>query len=82
MLVHRDDVAGVHERDPPSLAAEGPPHQVGPPDEDDLRLATPRPVQERAPDGLVRGVVAAHGIHRDAHQRAPVTGSRSWASST
>jgi len=66
--VHLDGVAGIDDRDPrwrrtPERAL----HLFRSADERDLGLTALRSVQQRAPDDLVRGVIAAHRIDRDAH---------------
>ena len=66
MHLHR--VARVHDAHTVMESpAERMPQILVAPDEDDLGGAALGSVQQRAPDDLVRGVIAAHRIDRDAH---------------
>ena len=68
MLAHTDDVARVDHLDAlPRRAAEQVADVRLPAHEHELGGSATRPIQERAPDDLVRGVVATHGIDGDAH---------------
>src|SRR5258706_6564702 len=69
MLVHLDDVPSVDDGDPRARRrAERGPDGLLAPDKHEIRDATLRPVQQRAPNHLVRGVVTTHRVDRDAHR--------------
>src|SRR5260221_10444064 len=69
MLVHLDDVPRVDDGDTRARRrAERGPDGLLAPDEHEIGDATLRPVQQRAPNDLVRGVVTTHRVDRDAHR--------------
>jgi len=53
--------------DPRTRAAQEWSQTIFAPDEHDVRCAALVPIQQRAPDDLVRGVVATHGVDGYAH---------------
>jgi len=68
MLVHLHGVTRIdHGHSGVRSATEGPVDLFLASDQNDLSLTAFRSVQQRAPDDLVRGVIAAHRIDRDAH---------------
>jgi hypothetical protein len=54
------------------VGTKGPEDLVLAPYEDEVRRTTLLPIQQSAPDDLVRGVVAAHRVDGDLHQSAAV----------
>src|SRR5258706_6026673 len=67
MLVHPDDARRMDDLDP-RLRADHAREPCLVADEDKIRgILGFRPIQQRAPDYLVRGVVTAHGVDGDAH---------------
>jgi len=73
MLVHSDDVLRRADRDPRRyIRTEGLADLVLAPDEHEVRWTALFPIQQSAPDDLVRGVVAAHRVDGDIHQSAAV----------
>ena len=67
MLVHRDHFSGVLDLDAKMRAAEQRTQALLLPHQHDIRGAAHPPIQQRAPDDLVRGVVATHGVDGYAH---------------
>ena len=67
VLVHRDDFGRVMDLDARVRAAEQRPQPSFLADEHDIGRAALLPIQQRAPDDLVRGVVATHGVDGYAH---------------
>ena len=77
MLVHSDDVLRAADRDARgSFGAQGLADGILAPDEHEVRHTALFPIQQSAPDYLVRGVVAAHRVDGDFHQSAAVLGGR------
>jgi hypothetical protein len=77
MLIHSDDVFRVPCRDARrQLAAHDLANGVLAADEHEVRRAAFFSIQQSAPDYLVRGVVAAHRVDGDFHQRAAVLSRR------
>jgi len=68
VLVHPDDAPRVHDVDAGRLLADKPAQPWLVTDEHEVSGADDLSIQQRAPDYVVRGVVAAHGIDGDAHQ--------------
>jgi hypothetical protein len=67
MLVHGDDLGRVMDHDAGMFAAKQRPEAILTADEHEIRHAALLPIQQHAPDDLVRGVVATHGVDRYAH---------------
>ena len=68
MLVHPDDVLRPADRDARrSFGAQGLADGVLAPDEHEVRHTALFPIQQSAPDYLVRGMVAAHCVDGDLH---------------
>src|SRR5437879_1099206 len=77
MLVHRDDVLRRADGDAwRYLGPERLAYCVLAADEDEVRQTAFFPIQQSAPDYLVRGVVAAHRVDGDFHQSAAVLSRR------
>jgi hypothetical protein len=82
MLVHLDHVAGIDDGDARTRRrAERRAHDLVAADKDDVGEPALRPVQQRAPDDLIRGVVATHRVDRDAHQITCWWAGASWSGS-
>jgi hypothetical protein len=68
MLVHPDDIFRVTKRDAGrNLIAEDLADRVLTSDENEVGRTAFFSIQQSAPDYLVRGVVAAHGVDGDLH---------------
>ena len=67
MLVHRNDLGRVMDLHTRVHVTEERTQTVLASDEHDIRGASHLPIQQRAPDYLVRGVVATHGVDGYAH---------------
>ncbi len=67
MLVHRDHLGRVLDLHAGVRAAKQRAQALLLPDQHDIGGAALRPIQQRAPDDLVRGVVATHGVDGYAH---------------
>jgi hypothetical protein len=79
VLVHRDDIARVANGDARrERGSEVPSQLLLAADENEIRLPATCPIQQRAPDDLVRGVVAAHGVDGDLHGDREVMRSSAW----
>src|SRR2546430_1512497 len=73
MLIHSDDGLRRADRDARwDLRTEELANRILAPDENEVRWATFFPIQQSAPDYLVRGVVAAHRVDGDFHWSAAV----------